>query len=735
MNNIILFFLSILKLHKTCLINNCYLYIKSNKMTKLIKALLSLIFSIFFLNINAGNSRYRIIIRDNPSTDIDIAWDQTSGSNPILYYDIVDHGTNWASYSHQKTPDRIVSYRDMNNHFARLNSLSPGTVYYFLIKDSEGVSRRLSFKTISNNSNDTLSIIAGGDSRTDAPAWIPTYGDLTCRPNRQNANILVSKIRPDFIIFGGDFVLNLDLVVWTSDANQEWKDWFDDWQLTISSDGRMYPILTSEGNHEDADDLFNLFDTYGQGTYYAHNFGGDLLRLYSLNCEISITGAQTNWLENDLTLNSDKIWRFAQYHNPIRPHNSGKDEGVDTYNYWVPLFQSKKVQLAIESDAHTSKTTWPIIPCTSGIGCDEGFVRNDDLGTVYIGEGTWGAPMRDADDNKQWTRAYEKVGLFFWIKVSKYKTEIRGIKYDNASQVPEHNDANRLYLMPELSLWTPSNGNLIIIPNRNLSSEKEILNFQFPNQVGTAQINSSAGIIFANITNGSSLNGIIPTIDISPRSTISPLSNIAQNFTNNVTYLVTAENLSTKQWRIFITEEYTVSAKNDILSFQFNEEVAPSEIDTISHSISSMVAAGSNLSSLTPQIIVSPNATILPWSNLPQDFSSGFVYKVTAQNGIYRNWTVYVQEDIYYNISNQNDKHSQIKVFPNPASEIAIIQLASTLPYRKLIISDVFGKIIKEIEVINQNRILINTSEFKKGIYFISSTNNKYRESCKFAVQ
>ncbi len=704
-------------------------------MSKLPRLLLIIVFVIVYSISNAGNSKYRVIIRDNPSTDIVIAWDQTSGSNPIVYYDVIDYGTNWASYSHQRTPDRTVSYRGMNNNYVRLSALSPGTIYYFLIKDSEGTSQRLSFKTISNNSNDTLSIIAGGDSRTDAPGWIPGYGDLTCRPNRQNANILVSKIRPDFIIFGGDFVLNLDLIVWTSDADQEWKDWFDDWQLTISSDGRIYPIITSEGNHEDAADLYNLFDTYGQGTYYAHDFGGDLLRLYSLNCEISITGAQTSWFENDLNLNSNKIWRFTQYHNPIRPHVSDKPEGVETYDYWAPLFRSKEVQLAIESDAHTSKYTWPIVPCLSGIGCDEGFVRNDTFGTVYIGEGTWGAPMRDADDNKQWTRAYEKVGLLFWIKVSKYRTEIRGVNYNNASQVPEHNDANRLYLMPELNLWTPSNGNLIIIPNQNLSSEKEILNFQIPNQVGPSQINSSAGIIFVTISNGSSLNGITPLINISPRSTISPLANVPQNFSNSIIYTVTAENQSYKQWRIFVTEEYTVGTESNIISFRFNEESQPAIIDTISHSVSCNVNQGSALSNLTPQIVVSQNASILPWSNIAQDFTLPFIYKVTAQNGMFRNWTVYVQEDINYSISNINTNNSQIKVFPNPAFDKAIIQLGSTLPYRKLIISDVFGKIVKEIEVFNQNRITIITSEFKKGIYFISSNRNKIRESCKFAIQ
>ncbi len=86
------------------------------------------------------------------------------------------------------------------------------------------------------------------------------------------------------------------------DTNGEWQDWFDDWQDTIASDGRMFPIIPARGNHEDvADTIYNLFDTPNTDSYYAITFGNDLIRAYTLNTEISVLGNQKTWLQNDLT--------------------------------------------------------------------------------------------------------------------------------------------------------------------------------------------------------------------------------------------------------------------------------------------------------------------------------------------------------------------------------------------------------------------------------------------------
>ena len=63
----------------------------------------------------ASNSRYRVMFREDPATSMVIGWDQTGGSNPVVYYDIVDHGTNVGAYSNSQSVSRSVSYKGMNN--------------------------------------------------------------------------------------------------------------------------------------------------------------------------------------------------------------------------------------------------------------------------------------------------------------------------------------------------------------------------------------------------------------------------------------------------------------------------------------------------------------------------------------------------------------------------------------------------------------------------------------------
>lgn len=403
----------------------------------------------------ASTGRYRLTLRDNPATSIVVGWDQFSGSNPVVYYGTTDHGTNWSSYSNSKTPDRTVSYKGMDNNFARITGLQPNTYYYFVIRDSEGTSQRYYFKTAPDNPSERLSFIAGGDSRNN-------------RTPRQNANRLVAKLRPTAVLFGGDMT--------DSGSTTQWLNWFDDWQLTISSDGRMYPIVATRGNHESSNSMvYDLFDTPSTSVYYALTFGGSLIRTYTLNTEMSISGSQTNWLSSDLASNVGVTWKAAQYHKPMRPHVSSKSEGNNQYNYWANLFYNNDVKLVVECDAHTVKTTWPIRP-SSGSGSDEGFIRDDSNGTVYVGEGCWGAPLRSNNDGKNWTRNSGQFNQFKWIFVDQSKIEVRTIRVDNASSVGQVSNSNPFQIPSNLDVWNPSNGSVVTILNNNVTPPTVSLN-------------------------------------------------------------------------------------------------------------------------------------------------------------------------------------------------------------------------------------------------------------------
>lgn len=407
------------------------------------KFLIAPLMMLVVLFANANNDKYRLILVDDPATTITIGWNQISGSSPTVHYDTIDHGTNFANYTFSKSVDRGVTTKGMTNLFARLTSLTPNTNYYFVINDSEGTSQRFWFRTAPDD-NSRLSIIAGGDSRNN-------------RTPRRDANTLVSKLKPHVVLFAGDMT--------DASTPTQWGEWFDDWQLTTASDGRMFPIIPARGNHEYDSEIYDLFDTNAD-SYYAVTFGSDLFKIYSLNTEISVYGNQRTWLQNDLAASSSVTWKAAQYHKPMRPHTGVKIENNTLYNAWAQLFYDESVRLVVDCDSHTVKTTWPVKP-SSEQGNDEGFVIDQTAGTVYTGEGCWGAPLRDNNDDKSWTRNSGIFNQFKLLFVEASKIELRTIMVNNPVAVGEVSNTDPFTLPVNLNVFSPSTGDVVTISNSN----------------------------------------------------------------------------------------------------------------------------------------------------------------------------------------------------------------------------------------------------------------------------
>lgn len=120
---------------------------------------------------------YRVSWLSDPATSMVIGWNLVSGSEPEVCYDTQDHDRKVIDYQFRQAPDRVEEYRGMTNCFVRLENLQPDTAYYFVICDSEGVGRRLWFRTAPATAQ-PFTFIAGGDSRTT-----PTgYYALGCKP-------------------------------------------------------------------------------------------------------------------------------------------------------------------------------------------------------------------------------------------------------------------------------------------------------------------------------------------------------------------------------------------------------------------------------------------------------------------------------------------------------------------------------------------------------------------------
>jgi hypothetical protein len=383
----------------------------------------------------------RSVFNSTASSAVTVIWDQVSGDAPQFLYDTV-HPADF-NFRFSASISSTNTGKGMQNTIVRLNGLKANTRYYFCIKDSEGYSRVYHVSTVPGTADSPLSFLAGGDSRDR-------------RNIRVMANKMVSKLKPHAVLFNGDMI--------GIDIEKQWIEWFEDWEHTIDRTGRLTPMVVTRGNHELSNKVFvDLFDVPNRNVYYSTEFGGDLLHIVSLNSEILKFGKQRLFLRSSLKNHEDYVWQIAQYHRPIRPHVGHKKEMNTQYRNFVPLFERfPNLKLCLENDSHTCKTTWPIVR-DNGPGSEEGFIRNDSIGITYVGEGCWGAPLRQADDRKCWTRDAEAINQINWIFVFREKIEVRTVKYENVDQVAELTEETRFTLPENINLWDPSNGAVVEI--------------------------------------------------------------------------------------------------------------------------------------------------------------------------------------------------------------------------------------------------------------------------------
>jgi len=85
------------------------------------------------------------------------------------------------------------------------------------------------------------------------------------------------------------------------------------------------------------------------------------------------------------------------------------------------------------------------------------------------------------------------------------------------------------------------------------SSEKKILSFSFASPAVEATITESAKTIVATVPLGTNVTALVPVITVSNKATVNPASGIPQDFTNPVTYTVTAEDGSQAVYTATVT--------------------------------------------------------------------------------------------------------------------------------------------------------------------------------------
>ncbi|MBF0407394.1 MAG: DUF5018 domain-containing protein, partial [Candidatus Riflebacteria bacterium] len=167
---------------------------------------------------------------------------------------------------------------------------------------------------------------------------------------------------------------------------------------------------------------------------------------------------------------------------------------------------------------------------------------------------------------------------------------------------------------------------------------KAITAFNFNNPSVTGVVNESAKTVSLNVPSGTDVSALVPSITHTG-SSISPNTGVAQNFTNPVTYTVTAADSTTQAYVVTVSVNST-SAKS-ITAFNFTSPSATGVIDEGAKTISLTVPNGTNLSSIVPSI-THTGSSISPNTGVAQNFFTPVTYTVTAGDSTTQEYLVTV---------------------------------------------------------------------------------------------
>jgi len=399
--------------------------------------------------------KFRLMYRGNPQSSAVIGW---CGSHDVLfYYDTLPFDNQTEKYANKCGVSSSNNYKKLKNNFVRLENLNSGKRYYFILCDTiSGLkSRMMSFKTLPDNASSLL-IVAGGDSRNSVPLY--EMNPKKCQKGRRDGNKMVSKIVPDVVLFGGDFVLNMFNFFRKSD----WKKWLNDWQLTRTDDGLLIPIIPAMGNHEDKLDLVNIFDIIDSTSNFVSNLGGDLISVVTLNNLSNVCNpTQLSVTENLLReASTNSKWQMVQYHIPINPQGKKYNKREDLFLCWAPLFTKYGVDVISESHTHIIKTTYPAYININ----NQTFSRSDSNGIVFIGEGAWGAPLRKIRPDNNYIFDQKAYHGFHVLAVDRDKILIYQISFEDIDKVANNNsNRNNLELPANIKIKSGKSGNFIEI--------------------------------------------------------------------------------------------------------------------------------------------------------------------------------------------------------------------------------------------------------------------------------
>ena len=261
------------------------------------------------------------------------------------------------------------------------------------------------------------------------------------------------------------------------------------------------------------------------------------------------------------------------------------------------------------------------------------------------------------------------------------------------------------------------------------STAAEITGFEITGQSGETLFEADLKRIVLVVPYGTDVTALVPVIEVSEGATVVPVPGEPTDFTEAVTYTVTAQDGSTVgEWTVLV--EVSASYEAEITGFVIGGEVAPATIDPDNNTILVEVSQGTDLTAVTPEITVSPGASVIPASGETVDLSSEVVFTVTAGDGTVQKWVVAVETEPAVTGIPGNSMDS-FRIYPNPANEYVIIELSGQA---ELLIQDLHGKAVASMTAA-EGTATIQTSHLERGIYLVTVRSAAGRKVTKLVLE
>ncbi len=240
------------------------------------------------------------LIYNGTNTEMDVLWQLGSTRCCTIEWGL-DTSYNLGSAA-------TSEYGSDHQYKYTITSLTPGSKYYYQVKESGSITHTGDFLAAPSASAGQLKFLTYGDTRTN-----PTFHNNVC------AAIVDSYTAdPDyqtFLLHVGD---------WTEDGlDSQWnREYFDPTNAkTLVS---QIPINGVKGNHEDRDAGDNYAKywpyPYVADHYWSFDYGPAHVTVIDQYVPYGPGSAQYTWLENDLA-GSNAEWKFLLMHQPAWSNN------------------------------------------------------------------------------------------------------------------------------------------------------------------------------------------------------------------------------------------------------------------------------------------------------------------------------------------------------------------------------------------------------------------------------